>query len=174
MLNATLDHVAIAVRSMRSGVALIVDALGASFLFGGDDQQQGFRWAQFRLPGGGKIELVTPTDPAGFLARFLDQRGEGVHHVTLKVADLRATIEHLTARGVTPVRVSLENPSWREAFIHPRDAHGTLIQLAQSPWTDEEMARHHLDDHADADHQHLTLAQLEAETGYIFPESPGA
>lgn len=139
---------------------LFVDALGASFLFAGDNHHQGFRWAQFRFPNGGKVELVTPITPDGFVQRFLDKRGEGVHHVTLKVPDIVASIEHLRANGVEPFNISIERERWKEAFIHPRDGHGVLIQLAQTPFSDEESARHHLSDHADADHHHLTLADL--------------
>lgn len=166
MLDSTLDHVAIAVRSI-AGALPFVEVLGGAFLFAGDQPRQGFRWAQFRLPGGGKIELVTPTTTDSFLTRFLAERGEGVHHITLKVPDLRAALEQLEGQGVPVVQVSLENPGWREAFIHPKEAHGTLVQIAESPWGDEETARHHLSDHAGADHRHVTLADLKAETGNI-------
>jgi len=174
MLDATLDHVAIAVRSFAAALPFVVDALGGSFLFAGEQPAQGFRWAQFQLAGGGKLELVTPIDAESFLARFLEDRGEGVHHVTLKVPDVTTAIAHLQSQGVPLTGVSLENPGWKEAFIHPREAHGTLVQLAQSPWSDEDTARHHLADHAGADHRHLTLEDLKAETGYIRREVPGA
>ena len=106
------------------------------------------------------MELVTPTTPDGFVQRFLDKRGEGVHHVTLKVPDIARAIEHLRAEDVELMRVSIENPSWKEAFIHPRDGHGVLIQIAQSKFSDEDAARHHLTDHETADHKHLRLTDL--------------
>jgi catechol 2,3-dioxygenase-like lactoylglutathione lyase family enzyme len=56
MLDAKLDHVAIAVRDVRSWIHLVVDALGARFLFGGDVEEQGFRWVQFAFPMGGKVD----------------------------------------------------------------------------------------------------------------------
>jgi methylmalonyl-CoA/ethylmalonyl-CoA epimerase len=160
MLDAQVDHVAVAVRSVAAAVPLFVDALGGEFLFAGENKSQGFRWAQFRFPHGGKIELVTPIDGEGFVQRFLDRRGEGVHHVTFKVPDIFRSIEHLRANGVELMRVSTEHPSWKEAFIHPKDGHGVLIQLAQSAFSDEESARHHLTDHETADHRHLGLADL--------------
>jgi methylmalonyl-CoA/ethylmalonyl-CoA epimerase len=160
MLDAQVDHVAVAVRSIAAAVPLFVDALGGEFLFAGENKSQGFRWAQFRFPHGGKIELVTPIDGEGFVQRFLDRRGEGVHHVTFKVPDIFRSIEHLRANGVELMRVSTEHPSWKEAFIHPKDGHGVLIQLAQSAFSDEESARHHLTDHETADHRHLGLADL--------------
>jgi len=160
MLDAQVDHVAVAVRSVAAAVPLFVDALGGEFLFAGENSSQGFRWAQFRFPNGGKIELVTPVAGNGFVQRFLDRRGEGVHHVTLKVPDIFRSIEHLRAQGVELMRVSTDHPSWKEAFIHPKDGHGALIQIAQSAFTDEESARHHLTDHDTTDHRHLRLADL--------------
>lgn len=160
MLDAQVDHVAIAVRNIATAVPLFVDALGGEFLFAGENAEQGFRWAQFRFPGGGKFELVTPLAGDGFVQRFLDRRGEGVHHVTLKVPDILRAIDHLTEQGVKLFRVSTEHRSWKEAFIHPRDAHGALIQIAQSRYSDEEAARHHLTDHESSDHRHLRLADL--------------
>src|SRR5688572_23536795 len=97
MLDALVDHVAVAVHSIATAAPLFVDALGGKFLFAGENASQGFRWAQFRFPHGGKIELVTPTSPDGFVQRFLDRRGEGVHHMTLKVPDIVRSIEHLRA-----------------------------------------------------------------------------
>ena len=158
MLDAQIDHVAIAVHNVGAAVPLFVDALGGEFLFAGENRSQGFRWAQFRFPHGGKIELVTPTTPDGFVQRFLDRRGEGVHHVTLKVPDIHRAVTHLREQGVELLRVSTDHPSWKEAFIHPRDGHGVLIQIAQSRFSDEEAAAHHLTDHETADHSHLKLA----------------
>lgn len=160
MLDAALDHVAIAVRNFPDAIPFYVNTLGASFLFSGEMDGQGFRWAQFRLPGGGKIELVTPTEPDGFLARFLQSRGEGVHHVTLKVPDIERALAHLRARGVPVMNVSTDNPEWKEAFIHPRDAHGTLVQLAQASLSDDEIALHHLASHDEQSHRHLSLEDL--------------
>jgi methylmalonyl-CoA/ethylmalonyl-CoA epimerase len=160
MLDAQVDHVAVAVRDIAAAVPLFVDALGGAFLFAGENRSQGFRWAQFHFPHGGKIELVTPTTSDGFVKRFLDTRGEGVHHITLKVPDIARAIAHLREREVELMRVSTEHPSWKEAFIHPRNAHGVLIQIAQSKYSDEEAARHHLTDHETSDHRHLRLADL--------------
>jgi methylmalonyl-CoA/ethylmalonyl-CoA epimerase len=160
MLDAQVDHVAVAVRSVAAALPLFVDALGGEFLFAGENSSQGFRWAQFRFPHGGKIELVTPIAGDGFVQRFLDTRGEGVHHVTFKTPDIARSVEHLRAKGVELMRVSTDHPRWKEAFIHPKNAHGVLIQIAQSAWSDEEAARHHLTDHETDDHRHLRLADL--------------
>ena len=77
-----LDHVAVAVRSIKAALPLSRDALGGVYLMGGD-QDGTWRWIQFRYPGGGKVELLEPLGD-GFLSRFLEGHGEGLHHVTFK------------------------------------------------------------------------------------------
>ncbi len=139
--GARLDHVAVAVRNLRDASVLFRDVLGGEFLFGAEIPHQAFRMAQYRLPGGGKFELVTPMAD-GFVSRFLDRRGEGVHHITLKVEGIEAQIERLERAGLALTLVNVSNPGWKEAFIHPKDAHGVLIQIAESSHDDEETARH--------------------------------
>jgi methylmalonyl-CoA/ethylmalonyl-CoA epimerase len=139
--GAALDHVAVAVRDVAAAAVLYRDVLGGEFLYGSDQPEQGFRFVQYRFPGGGKVELVTPIGE-GFLTRFLDDRGEGMHHITLRVPDLRAQLDRLRAGGIAVVLADLDDENWKEAFIHPRDAHGVLVQLAETPHRDEETARH--------------------------------
>jgi methylmalonyl-CoA/ethylmalonyl-CoA epimerase len=139
--GARLDHVAVAVRDIAAGARLFRDVLGGGFLFGGDVEPQAFRFAQYRVPGGGKVELVTPLGE-GFVSRFLNRHGEGVHHVTLKVRVIEEQVARLKAAGVPLTLVNFSNPNWKEAFIHPREAHGVLIQLAESEHEDDELAAH--------------------------------
>jgi len=139
--GARIDHVAVAVRDVAAAASLYRDVLGGRFLFGADEPEQGFRFVQYRFPSGGKVELVTPLGQ-GFLSRFLERRGEGVHHVTLRVEALGGQVDRLRQGGVELMQVSLDDATWKEAFIHPRDAYGVLIQLAESPHDDEESARH--------------------------------
>jgi methylmalonyl-CoA/ethylmalonyl-CoA epimerase len=130
-----LDHVAVAVRSIKAALPLFRDALGGEYLMGGD-QGESWRWVQFRYPGGGKVELLEPLGE-GFLSRFLERRGEGLHHVTFKTDDIRAAISHVESLGYEVVDVHLDDPDWKEAFLRPSKAHGTLIQIAQSSEPDE-------------------------------------
>ena len=133
-----LDHVAVAVHSIRDALALYRDALGGEYLMGGDAGGT-WRWVQLRYPGGGKVELLEPLGE-GFLSRFLARRGEGLHHVTFKTDDIRAAIAHVESLGYELVDVSLDDPDWKEAFMRPSRSHGTLIQLAQASGTDEDPA----------------------------------
>jgi methylmalonyl-CoA epimerase len=130
-----LDHVAIAHWDVTDAVRLFTEVLGATYHDGGDETSAGFRWLQFTLPGG-KVEILEPISRDGFLYRFLTRRGEGLHHVTLYVPDLAAAIPDLGASGYEPVDVNLEHASWREAFLHPRDTRGVLIQIAETTHTE--------------------------------------
>jgi methylmalonyl-CoA/ethylmalonyl-CoA epimerase len=130
-----LDHVAVAVNSIKPALSLYRDGLGGQYLMGGDASGN-WRWLQVRYPGGGKVELLEPTGE-GFLSRFLERHGEGLHHVTFKTDDIRAAIAQVEGQGFELVDVNLENPHWKEAFVRPSKAHGTLVQIAQSSAPDE-------------------------------------
>lgn len=134
-----LDHVAVAVHSIRDALRLYCDALGGEYLMGGESDS--WRWLQVRFPNGGKVELLEPLGE-GFLSRFLEKRGEGLHHVTFKTDDLERAIEHVRSLGYELVDVDLEGEHWKEAFLRPSGAHGTLVQLAWSSSSDEQAARH--------------------------------
>ena len=130
-----VDHIAMATWDARGQARLLTEVLGATFFEGGDETNAGFRWLQFQLPGG-KIEVLEPLHRDGFLYRFLTKRGEGLHHVTLYVSDLASAIPTLESAGYAPVDVNLTHAEWKEAFLHPRDTSGVLIQLAQVPDVD--------------------------------------
>lgn len=132
-----LDHVAFAVRDKRKAAAYLTDLLGAKEVF--DMEWGGFRFASFLMGSGSMLELVYADDPASFVNRFIDKRGEGVHHLTFKVRDMNQMVEHLHSLGLNPFGINTENPLWRECFIHPREGLGTLIQFAEFP--EEEWVR---------------------------------
>jgi hypothetical protein len=67
-----------------------------------------------------------------FLQRFLERRGPGPHHLTFKVPDIEAAIEQAEANGFPVINVDLSEDDWKEAFVHPKAAHGILVQLAQA------------------------------------------
>jgi methylmalonyl-CoA/ethylmalonyl-CoA epimerase len=134
MPSFEFDHTAVAVHSIKDALTLYRDGLGGEYLMGGD--QDTWRWLQLRFPGGGKVELLEPIGE-GFLSKFLASRGEGLHHVTFKTDDIEAAIEHLRERGFELVDVSISDPNWKEAFLRPSTAHGTLVQIAQSSAPDD-------------------------------------
>ena len=126
------DHVAIGVGDVETAAFVFRDLLGGESVGGMKVPGEGFRFTQYRYPNGMKIELMEPMGSGGFLPRFLERRGEGVHHLSFRVTDLEGRIDTLRSRGIEPVHVMLRGP-WKEAFIHPRQAHGVLIQLLEMP-----------------------------------------
>jgi methylmalonyl-CoA/ethylmalonyl-CoA epimerase len=125
-----LDHVGLAVRDLRRAAALYVDGLGGDLVAGGLEPDTGLRSVHVAFPGGGKVELLEPTKP-GPVADYIERRGEGVHHLTLLVADIPESVSHLRGLGFAVVGVSEESPVWHEAYVSPRSAMGCLLQLVR-------------------------------------------
>jgi len=128
---AVLDHVAVGVSTLADGWELFSGLLGGAWAYGG--YSPGFWWGQLQFSAGPKVELLTPTGgaDAGFLERFLAARGPGFHHLNFLVPAIEETLGKIGALGVEPVGVSLQDPGWKEAFLRPGDAFGTVIQVAE-------------------------------------------
>ena len=127
-----LDHTAIAVRSIEDALPLYRDVMGGAAGKLSEHPEKGFRALTVRFPYGGGIELISPAGEDSFVQKFLDKRGEGVHHITFLVEDLAAAVAEARAAGIRVVDETYDRPEWQEAFISPRSANGTIIQLAQS------------------------------------------
>ena len=130
-MTTILDHLAIGTPALADGWELFGGVLGGTWAYGGDSP--GFWWGQLEFAAGPKIELLTPTGgpDAAFLDRFLDARGAGPHHFNFLVTDIHDALARVRALGIEPVGVNLASPGWKEAFLHPRDAHGIVIQVAR-------------------------------------------
>jgi len=130
-MTAILDHFAIATPALTDGWDLFGGILGGTWAFG--DDSPGFWWGELEFAAGPKVELLRPTGgpDAAFLERFLAAHGAGPHHLTFLVPDIDGTLARIRAFGIEPVGVNLANPDWREAFLHPRAAHGIVIQVAE-------------------------------------------
>ncbi len=131
-MRAVLDHVGIAVRDIDAALAFYRDALGLHVEVPEEVREQHVR-AHFIPAGGAALELLEATAPGSAIARFVDKRGPGIHHVTLRVEDIRAALAQLRDRGVRLVdeapRPGAEGAL--VAFIHPAAAHGVLVELKQ-------------------------------------------
>lgn len=90
-----------------------------------------FTWGTYRFEGGGSIELIEPQGPDGFVHRFLAERGPGIHHVTFKVPSLDEVCARAEAAGYGIVGRDDSDPEWKEAFLHPKQALGIVVQFAQ-------------------------------------------
>ncbi len=126
-----VDHIAFAVRSIEQARAFFEGALGATLRRITDSRDGSFRFAVLDFEGV-TLELLEPLDPKGFVAQFLEKRGEGFHHITLQVPHLAQKVQKLEAQGIRIVGKELEDPGWLEAFISPKSACGVLFQLAET------------------------------------------
>jgi catechol 2,3-dioxygenase-like lactoylglutathione lyase family enzyme len=131
-----LDHVALAAADTADALRFLTGELGGRVIFGG--QAIGFRpmqvWLGSDTGDGMPVELLEPwaVDRNDFLARFVERHGAGPHHLTFKVPSLAAALERVRASGFHPVNIDVSDPEWKEAFLMPREAHGTVVQIAES------------------------------------------
>jgi methylmalonyl-CoA/ethylmalonyl-CoA epimerase len=126
-----LDHIGIAVESIAEGLKAY-EALGLELAGTEEVTGQGVRVA-FLPVGDSRLELLEPTSPSSPIARHLERRGPGLHHICLRVADIRHAMADLRARGV---RLLSEEPQPGAhgalvCFVHPKDSGGVLIELSQ-------------------------------------------
>ena len=128
-----VHHVALIVRSIEESLGLWRDALALEVETIMDIPNDRVRIA-FLGVGESKIELVEPTDDSTGVARFLDQKGEGFHHVCFEVPNLAEALLRLEIGGIELIdsapRRGAEGPV---AFLHPRSCHGVLVELIETP-----------------------------------------
>jgi methylmalonyl-CoA/ethylmalonyl-CoA epimerase len=129
-----LDHVALGLPDVTETLFTLVGDLGGTPIRGGE--VVGFRAMQVRLGDaerGMTVELLEPFNVHlnDFLVRFLERHEHGPHHMTFKTDDIVGELERLENLGYQAINVNLDNEIWREAFLHPKDAHGTVVQIAQ-------------------------------------------
>jgi hypothetical protein len=131
--NIDLDHVAVAVEHhIEAWPRFAGDLPPARWIGGGGTS--GFASFQVEYANGMKVEVLEPylVEQNDFLRRFLDRNGPGPHHLTFKVKDIAGALELAERSGYRPVGVNLSNAWWKEAFLHPKDAPGVVVQLAES------------------------------------------
>ena len=124
-----INHVCIAVSDIDDTLAFYREVFGTGAAEVEDIDDQAVRAALVRV-GGSQIEFIQPTDPSGGVARFIERRGEGVHHIAFEVDDLQASLDALGAHGVRLIdSAPREGLSGMIGFIHPRSTRGVLIEL---------------------------------------------
>lgn len=127
-----IDHVAIAVRDLDAAVAWYAETLGAIVAHREVIDSDGVEEALLAVADS-YVQLLTPTREDSPVARYLERRGEGIHHVGYRVEDCAAALERMHAAGVETIDAA-PRPGSRGttvAFVHPRGAFGTLIELVQ-------------------------------------------
>lgn len=129
-----IDHVAIIVRDIEQALVFYRDTLG---LVPGEvkevpSEQVRIAFLPMGGPGGSEIELIEPTNPDSSLSRFLEKRGEGLHHICLEVKDIEAALREMQAKGAAVLdkepRIAAEG---RAIFLHPKGTNGVLLELLE-------------------------------------------
>ena len=128
-----IDHVGIAVSDMEAAIKRYADLVGVQPSVRRTMEKDGIDAAMLDL-GDTHVELVAPSRPDSAISRFLERRGEGMHHVAYRVADIRAALAEARAQGA---QLLDEEPrvgvmGHLVAFIHPRAAHGVLTELVEA------------------------------------------
>lgn len=131
-MKVRIDHIGIAVANLEEALAFYRDALGLEVEAPEEVASQRVR-AHFLPAGEAALELLEATADDSPIAKFVGKRGPGLHHITLRVDDIRAALARLKSRGV---RLIDEAPrpgaaGSLVAFIHPASAHGVLVELKQ-------------------------------------------
>jgi methylmalonyl-CoA/ethylmalonyl-CoA epimerase len=129
------DHIAIGVPRIADTAPFLAGVLGGVPDSGYPSGP--FTWGSYRFDGGGCIELIEPVGPSGFVHRFLADRGPGIHHVTFKVPSLDEACARAEAEGYGIVGRDDSDPEWKEAFLHPKQALGIVVQFAEPGPADE-------------------------------------
>lgn len=127
-----IEHIGIATRSLDDAIGFWRDALELDVVSTEEVAEQGVRVAMLPI-GETRVELLEPTSEASPIAKFLEKRGAGVHHIAVRVDDIRATLARLKEQGL---RLIDEVPrvgagGCLVAFIHPSSANGVLLELVE-------------------------------------------
>jgi len=129
-----LDHIGIAVRSLDAALRFYRDNLGMALAGIEEVPAEKVRVAMIPL-GDTRLELLEATAADSAIARFLEKRGEGIHHIALEVKELDASLQRLEASGVRvlPGKGEYGAGGHRYAFLHPSSCNGVLVELVEAP-----------------------------------------
>jgi methylmalonyl-CoA epimerase len=135
-LGERIDHIAIVVQDLDAALRVYHDVLGLPLERVEEVPAEKVKVAFLPLPkGDGEVELVQPTADDTGIARYLAKRGEGMHHICFEVDDIQAAMAKMAASGLQVLeeepRVGSQGQKY--VFIHPKTAHGVLIELYERP-----------------------------------------
>jgi methylmalonyl-CoA/ethylmalonyl-CoA epimerase len=127
-----IEHIGIAVRSLREAVPLFEKLLNAPCYKTESVESEKVNTAFFQT-GPNKIELLESSDPGGVIARYVEKKGEGIHHIAFDVADIEAEMERLKKEGFVLLNEKPKPGADNKlvCFLHPKHTNGVLIELCQ-------------------------------------------
>jgi methylmalonyl-CoA epimerase len=127
-----VDHIAIVVRNLDEALKLYENVFGIKPAKIETIPQQGVKAALLPIKDGGEIELLEPIDPQSGVAKFLETKGEGIHHICLVVDDVDKELSDLANKGVSLIdKQGRSGLAGKIGFIHPKSTKGVLFELAQ-------------------------------------------
>ena len=128
-----IHHIAIVVKDLDAALAFYRDALGIEVSERRKVPTEGVEIAFLPMENS-ELELLEPLDPANSIGRFLDRRGEGIHHVCILVEDIAAAVTRMEDEGAQMATEVRSHPDGtRYAFVHPKSTHGVLMELYEKP-----------------------------------------
>ena len=127
-----VDHVSFATHSIDDSLRWFQLVFGAREVRRQPVPAEGYTFAELELPNAQVgFELIEPLGEDSFVARFLQERGAGFHHITIEVESVDTAAEEMRRNGIEPFGGVRGSGQWRQTFIHPRDSNGILVQLVQ-------------------------------------------
>ncbi len=131
-----MDHVCMAVWKLDERLPMLTQLFGLRVGSRFENPQAGYNGVTLDIPGGGaQWELLEPSSEDSFLARFLNERGPGLHHVTFEVESVEKATRALQEYGYQPFGGRAYD-TYKEVYVHPRDTGGVLFQLYEGGWND--------------------------------------
>jgi methylmalonyl-CoA/ethylmalonyl-CoA epimerase len=129
-----IDHIGIAVRNIEEVLAFYKEALGLEHTGYEVVEDQGVRVA-FLTVGESRLELLEPLDENSPVAKFIEKRGEGIHHIALDVTDVKETLADMQEKGMKLIDQAPRKGAHNKqiAFIHPKATNGILLEVCQDP-----------------------------------------
>lgn len=127
-----IEHIGIAVKSLDTAIPLFEKLLGGPCYKTELVETENVNTAFFKM-GESKIELLESTDPGGVIARYLEKKGEGLHHIAFDVPDIEAEMRRLQKEGFTLLSEKPKQGADNKlvCFLHPRSTNGVLVELCQ-------------------------------------------
>jgi len=128
-----IEHIGVAVKDLHQAMYLFGDVLGLPLSRTYESETTRAKMAFFTV-GDSTIELLQPTDPTSVMGKFLERKGEGIHHICLGVENIDEALDYFASRGVELIdKKPRKTPDHRLiAFLNPKSTHGVLIELEES------------------------------------------
>ena len=125
-----INHLGFAVKNLDEAIRSAEENLGGELMIKFESTKQKYKGALVQL-GESIISLIESTDENGFIAKFVESKGEGIQHIGLEVDNLEEFVKHLESKGIRVDKTDMEDVNFPEALVGPRTGYGVVLQLIQ-------------------------------------------